>query len=244
MADGSVASQTPRRRPRPRRQKPALRLRRLAAILLTATLGSLIVVALSAAMLPPKQPVMMADPVFDSAAFYAAHAGTSRASRNSVRASHPELPESALVPPPPPVAGLNQTQTYNAYIIVEVGKQMKLPKRAYVVAIATALQETRLRNLANPKVPASMKLPHDGTGTDHDSVGLFQQRPSMGWGTVAQLMDPPQSAARFYAKLAKIKGWTGLSITGAAQAVQRSAYPSAYADEEPQAQRIVNALTG
>ncbi|MBT8225057.1 MAG: hypothetical protein HKP61_06790 [Dactylosporangium sp.] len=218
-----------------------MRLRRLLALAVTSLVGSGVVVALSAAMLPPKQPVMMADPAFDAAAFYQTHATADRASRDKARA--PGEAQSAQLPPPPPVARLNQDQTYNAYIIIEVGKQMQLPKRAYVVAIATALQETRLRNLANSKVPASLKLPHEGIGSDHDSVGLFQQRPSMGWGTVAQLMDPSQSAARFYAKLKRVTGWTGLSIAGAAQAVQRSAYPTAYAKHATHAQEIVNALT-
>jgi hypothetical protein len=189
-------------------------------------------------MLPTKQPVMMADPAFDTAAFYATH-GTNRASRDNTRNPHPQ---SAPLPPPPPVEKLNQAQTNNAFLMVEVGKQMQLPKRAYIVAIATSLQETNLLNLANSTVPSSMDIPHEGVGSDHDSVGLFQQRPSMGWGTVAQLMDPLQSAARFYARLKTVSGWEGLSISGAAQAVQRSAYPTAYAKHTTRAEQIVNEL--
>ena len=215
------------------------------ALLLATAMGSGAVVAAAVVMLPPKQPVMMADPAFDATAFYDTHLAT-RASRDNGRASWPGEPQQqqqAPPHPPTPVAGLNQAQTINAYIIVEVSKQMQLPKRAAVVAIATSLQETNLRNLANPKVASSLKYPHEGTGSNYDSIGLFQQRPSQGWGTVAQLMDPSQSAARFYAKLVKVAGWESLSVAGAAQAVQRSAFPSAYAKHATHAQEIVDALT-
>ena len=82
----------------------------------------------------------------------------------------------------------------------------------------------------------------DGVGSNYDSVGLFQQRVSMGWGTVTQLMDPAQSSARFYARLVKVRGWTTLSIGSAAQAVQRSAFPDEYAKHTTLSQRIVDAL--
>lgn len=211
-------------------------------MLVTSVVGSCVVIALSAAMLPDKEPVMMDDPGFDSTAFYQSHSTSSdEASRYTTRSTDTGS-ESTSVPPPSPIAGLTSAQTYNAYIIVEVGKEMGLSERAYIVALATAIQETRLRNLANPKVPASLELTNEGTGTNYDSIGLFQQRPSMGWGTVAQLMDPSQSSARFYARLKKVSGWESLTIAGAAQAVQRSAYPNAYADDADQAQEILNAL--
>jgi hypothetical protein len=142
----------------------------------------------------------------------------------------------------PPVAGLNQAQMDNAVTIVEVGKRMNLPKRASLVAIVTALQETRLRNLANSRVPSSLTGAHEGVGSNFDSVGLFQQRPSQGWGTAAELMDPAIAAGRFYARLAKVSGWEKLSVGAAAQAVQRSAFPSAYDKHQPQAQKIVDAI--
>lgn len=197
---------------------------------------------LSAAMLPPKATVMMADPLFDSTAFYAAHQ-SDRASRDNKSTTTRNSAKSAPMPPRPPVARLSQDQTYNAFIIVEVGKEMKLPKRALVVALVTVLQETNLRNLANTTVPSSLRLKHEGTGDNYDSVGLFQQRPSMGWGTVEQLMDPSQSAARFYTRLVKVSGWEGLSVGGAAQAVQRSAFPAEYAKHTAHAQEIVDALS-
>ncbi len=144
--------------------------------------------------------------------------------------------------PPAPVGGLSQRQMEHAATIVEVGKREGMPDYALVVAIATALQESTLRNLANPRVPRSLELPNDGTGTDHDSVGLFQQRPSTGWGTVDQLMDPEYAAAAFYRALRKVQGWQDMPVTVAAQRVQRSAFPNAYAKHEPLARKIVEAL--
>jgi hypothetical protein len=139
-----------------------------------------------------------------------------------------------------PVAGLSQIEMDNAVAIVTAGKQMNLPSRAFVVAIATALQESHLRNLANPNVPGSMSHPNDGVGYDYDSVGLFQQRPN--WGTVDQLMDPQESARRFYTALMQIPGWAQMAVTYAAQAVQRSAFPGAYAQHQSLAERIVAAI--
>jgi hypothetical protein len=186
--------------------------------------------------LPAEAPVAMADPVINSADFYRTHL-MDRAARSTYRG-----PESGVSSPPAPIAGLSQAQTDNAYIIVEVGKQLQLPRQAYLVAIVTALQESDLHNLANPLVPSSFNYPHEGSSTNFDSVGLFQQRPSIGWGTVAQLMDPVQSAARFYAKLVTVGGWPGMAPAKAAQAVQRSAFPNAYAKHAEFAQKIVNAL--
>jgi len=88
----------------------------------------------------------------------------------------------------------------------------------------------------------SLAYPHQGVGADHDSVGLFQQRPSQGWGTVAELMDPEHSAGLFLDRLAKVPGWESLSVTAAAQAVQRSAYPGAYQRHQPVAEQLAAAL--
>jgi hypothetical protein len=159
----------------------------------------------------------------------------------SAAASRPAPP-----PPPPakpkPVAGLDQAQMDNAAIIVGVAAKRRLPKRAMVVAIATVLQESNLYNCANQSVPESLKYPHQGASVDHDSVGLFQQRSSQGWGSVAQLMDPPYSAGLFYDRLVQVSGWESMSVTSAAQAVQRSGFPSAYAKHQSRAEQIVNAL--
>ena len=143
---------------------------------------------------------------------------------------------------PDPVAGLNQTQMNNAATIVAVGRERDLPRRAILVAVMTGMQESSLRNLANPTVPASLDRPHQGQGTDLDSLGLFQQRPSQGWGTVAQLMNPRYAAAAFYEKLVQVPGWEDKSLAGAAQAVQRSGFPDAYAKHEDRAAEVVDAL--
>jgi hypothetical protein len=143
--------------------------------------------------------------------------------------------------PPPPVAGLTEVQMKNAYIIVQVGRSMGLPDRALVIAIATALQESGMYNNASEAVPESLKYPHEGTSVDHDSIGVFQQRPSMGWGSVADLMKPEYQARNFFARLVKLD-WANMSVAGAAQAVQVSAYPGAYAKHESRAAAIVDAF--
>jgi hypothetical protein len=142
-----------------------------------------------------------------------------------------------------PVAGLTQTQMNHAKTIVDTADQMRLPTQAAVVAVATAMQETNLRNLANTGVPESQSLPNDGTGFDHDSVGLFQQRPASGWGPVDQLMDPQTSARKFYQALAQVPGWQDMPVTVAAQTVQGSAFPDAYAKHQATAEAVVDALT-
>jgi hypothetical protein len=153
------------------------------------------------------------------------------------RARPPELK-----PPEHPrrVGGLSRTQMGHAAVIVAAGIRRDIPRRGLVVAVAVALQESRLRNLANPAVPASMRLEHDGHGYDHDSVGLFQQRPS--WGSAAELMDPAAAAAKFFYALVRVDGWQDMPVTVAAQRVQRSAYPDAYAKHERLARWIVAAV--
>ncbi|HEY3503223.1 MAG TPA: M23 family metallopeptidase [Actinocatenispora sp.] len=154
----------------------------------------------------------------------------------------------------PQVSGFTQVQETRAYAIIAAGQKLKVPPRGWVVAIATALQESSLHVYANdnptyPLVVAhSMALPHDTVGHDHDSVGLFQQRPSApegagGWGTVKELMDPATSATKFYKKLVSLPGWEQLPVTIAAQLVQNSAFPDAYAKWESDATNIVNTLT-
>ncbi len=140
------------------------------------------------------------------------------------------------VPPGCSVAGsanrqytLSLDQAQNAAIIAAVAYKDQLPDHAVTVALAVALQESELRN-----------LPYG----DLDSVGLFQQRPSQGWGTQAQLLDPVYAASAFYGRLAHISGWQAMSVTEAAQAVQLSAAPSAYAAWEDEARALAIALTG
>jgi hypothetical protein len=106
-----------------------------------------------------------------------------------------------------------------------VAEQMGLPRRAAVIAIATALQESFLRNINHGHL---------------DSRGLFQQRPSAGWGSPSQIMNPEYSARKFYSKLREIDGWQRLPVTVAAQRVQISAFPWAYARWERAASQLVS----
>ncbi|PWK47000.1 hypothetical protein [Actinoplanes xinjiangensis] len=144
--------------------------------------------------------------------------------------------------PPRPVAGLDQTQMNNAAVIVQVAQKLGLPRRAMLVAVMTGMQESSLRNLANTTVPASLDRPNEGDGADFDSLGVFQQRPSQGWGTVTQLMNPRYAANAFYERLVEVADWESRSLGDAAQAVQRSAVPDAYAKHEDLAVTVVDAL--
>lgn len=128
---------------------------------------------------------------------------------------------------------LDPEQMANASTVAAVGIRRSLPDRAIVVAIATALQESKLRNLEDL-----------GRRNDHDSIGLFQQRPSQGWGTPEQILDPRYATERFYTALLKIKGWQQMRVTDAAQRVQRSAYPEAYEKWADEATVLTLALTG
>ncbi len=130
------------------------------------------------------------------------------------------------------VGSYGPDQVRNAAIIVKTGQELKVPPRGWVIAVATAMQESSLTNHG-----------HLGEQNDHDSLGLFQQRPSQGWGTAEQIMDPVYSSTKFYEKLLKVDGWELLPLTTAAQRVQISAYPNAYAKHEPTATQIVNSLT-
>jgi hypothetical protein len=124
---------------------------------------------------------------------------------------------------------LDPTQMANAATIAAVGIRRDLPDRAIVVALAAALQESKLENL---------------DAGDRDSVGLFQQRPSQGWGTPDQIQDPRYSAGRFYTALLRIKGWENMRVTEAAQRVQRSAFPEAYQKWADESAVLVEALAG
>jgi hypothetical protein len=124
---------------------------------------------------------------------------------------------------------LSLEQAANAATISAVGAAEGLSDHAVTIALATAFQESKLHN-----------VPYG----DRDSVGLFQQRPSQGWGTKAQLLDPHYSAAAFYRHLAKVAGWQTMPVADAAQQVQRSADGSAYAQWEPASRLIARALTG
>lgn len=144
------------------------------------------------------------------------------------------------------VGDLTEEQTTNAQIIIDQGRAAGVPEYGWVVALATALQESGLRNLDHG---------------DRDSRGLFQQRPSSGWGTPEQVMDPRSASLAFYGGatsphwdpsaqradppgLLDVDGWDSMSVTEAAQAVQRSAFPDAYAQWESLARQLVADVGG
>ncbi|MGL5810386.1 MAG: peptidoglycan DD-metalloendopeptidase family protein [Nocardioides sp.] len=130
---------------------------------------------------------------------------------------------------------LTGEQARNAGVIIGVGRKLDVPDAGIVIALATASQESGIRNIDYG---------------DRDSLGLFQQRPSTGWGTPQEVRDPAKATAAFFGRashtgntgLLDIPGWQQMSLTRAAQAVQRSAFPDAYADDEPLAWRILRAV--
>jgi cell wall-associated NlpC family hydrolase len=127
------------------------------------------------------------------------------------------------------VSGLDdpEEQIPNAETIQATGVAMKVPARGQIVALATALQESGLRNLDYG---------------DRDSLGLFQQRPSQGWGTAAEVRDPVHASTKFYEGLLKVSGWQSMTVAQAAQAVQKSGFPDAYAKWEPLATALQKAI--
>ena len=128
-----------------------------------------------------------------------------------------------------PASGVTLTgeQIANARTIAQVAWDRGLPERAVVIALATAMQESHLRNLDHG---------------DRDSLGLFQQRPSQGWGTPEQVQDPVYAAGKFYDHLVQYPGWDTGRLTEVAQGIQRSAYPGAYQKHEAMAVELANAL--
>ncbi|MFF3869359.1 hypothetical protein [Micromonospora sp. NPDC001898] len=123
---------------------------------------------------------------------------------------------------------LDDEQTANAKAIIAATKKAGMNERAAVISIGTSLQESKLENLG-----------HLGDRNDHDSQGLFQQRPTSGWGTPEQITDPEYSTLAFLKGLKQVDGWQDMPLTEAAQTVQVSAYPDAYAQWEQQAADLV-----
>lgn len=124
---------------------------------------------------------------------------------------------------------ISAEQAENASLIAAIGVRRGLPARAVSIALATAYQESKIVNIEHG---------------DRDSLGLFQQRPSQGWGTEEQILDPVYATNAFYDALEQIDGYQQMRITVAAQEVQRSGYPEAYADHADDARVLASALTG
>ncbi len=171
---------------------------------------------------------------------------TERTGEDSAEPAPQKSAEPAPVAPAPvdpgPVAGLTGVQMDNAKAIVRTGNDMGMPRRALIIGVATAMQESTLLNRASEVLPESKNYPYQGTGWDHDSVGLFQQRTSSGWGPVGKLMEPAYASAKFFEALRRVSGWERMRLTDAAQAVQVSAYPGYYAQHEAQATEVVDAI--
>lgn len=125
--------------------------------------------------------------------------------------------------------GLDRAQVANAMTVAQSSTSLGLPHHAVTVALAAAFQESGLHDLAHG---------------DRDSVGLFQQRPSQGWGTPAQLIDTRYASEAFMRVLSRVAGWESLPVGEAAQRVQRSAAPNAYARWEVEARALARAETG
>jgi peptidoglycan DL-endopeptidase CwlO len=125
------------------------------------------------------------------------------------------------------IADLTAGQRQNAATIIGVARGMGAPPRAWLIALATAMQESTLNNI---------------NYGDRDSLGLFQQRPSQGWGSPAEVTDPVYSTTIFVRRLLEVPGWESLPVTVAAQTVQRSAFPDAYAKWEGLAAELVQQL--
>jgi hypothetical protein len=124
---------------------------------------------------------------------------------------------------------LTLEQAENVALMAAISEQRGMPARAASIAIATSTQESKLYNIEHG---------------DRDSLGLFQQRPSQGWGTREEILNPYYSINAFYDALAGVDGYESMEITEAAQLVQRSAFPDAYADHEKDARALASALTG
>jgi hypothetical protein len=139
------------------------------------------------------------------------------------------LAQACAVRTPAGSVTLDPTQMANAATIAAVGLRLQLPDQALVIALAAALQESKLENL--------------DTG-DRDSIGLFQQRPSQGWGSPEDIQDPRYAAKMFYKSLVRVKGWQTMRVTEAAQRVQRSAYPEAYEKWADESAVLAQALAG
>lgn len=148
---------------------------------------------------------------------------------------------------------LERQQLLYAAEIISVAQQQGVPFNGWKIALMTALVESRLLMYANDSVPESLDYAHDAVGSDHDSVGLFQQRPASGWGTVAELMNVSYSAQAFFGGpegpnggsprgLLDVDGWETMTLGEAAQAVQVSAFPERYQVWDAASEDIIEAV--
>lgn len=150
------------------------------------------------------------------------------------------------------VAGMTASAKSHALAVIIEGRRQGVGDHGIVIALAVVSQESGFKIYANDGkgddlksdqggIEASLDLPHEAVGTDHGSLGIFQQQWPW-WGTMEELMNPSAAAAKFYAALKKVPDWESMNLTEAAQRVQRSAYPDAYADDEPLARELLEVL--
>jgi hypothetical protein len=163
----------------------------------------------------------------DSAATHVAGVMTGQSAPAPVPSPSQLLPDG--VPGGQSQIALDGAQVDNAKAIIKATKEENMPPRAAVIAVATSMQETKLTNYGNL-----------GANNDHDSLGLFQQRPSSGWGTPDQLTNPDYATKAFLGGLKNVNGWQSIPLTDAAQAVQNSAFGDRYAQWEQQAAQLVH----
>ncbi|MCP2322512.1 hypothetical protein HDA40_001019 [Hamadaea flava] len=216
--------------------------RRVAAFGLVAVAGASALLHTSAATAEPSSlnTAKAAQVVTATKAASPAKSAAAKATEKSAAAKATTAPKTAAKVKP--TAGYNQTQMNNAALIVKAGKDLGISEKGQIIAVATAMQESNLYNLASHVVPESLKYAHQGTGADYDSVGLFQQRYTTGWGTVKEIMNPSESAKKFYRALQRVPGWQNMAVTVAAQTVQGSAFPDAYAKHQGNATAVVKAV--
>jgi peptidoglycan DL-endopeptidase CwlO len=195
----------------PPRLPPGFRILRL--LLPVAALAGFLVVVLAAGLLVVGQFVPGGDEGTDG--------GTCEAGTGAPSGSAPQTS-----------ADLSDVQRQTAATIIGVAKGMAVPPRGWVVALATAMQESQMGTVGMD------------VAVDHDSLGVFQQRPSQGWGSPEQVRDPVYATRTFLQRLLAVPGWDAMPVTQAAQIVQRSAFPNAYAKWETLANSLVTDLAG
>jgi hypothetical protein len=136
--------------------------------------------------------------------------------------------------PPPagsgPLPGLDDTQSAHGWAIIGEVQKENLGKQGCLAAFATALVESSVLVYANNAVAESLSYPYDKIGSDHDSIGIFQQRASI-YTNIAADMDPAGSAAQFFSGMTSISGWQTMDVGTLCQEVQKSAYPDRYSEQ-------------
>uniref|UniRef100_A0A5Q5BTH9 Uncharacterized protein n=2 Tax=unclassified Mycobacterium TaxID=2642494 RepID=A0A5Q5BTH9_MYCSS len=124
----------------------------------------------------------------------------------------------------------------NGKAVIAAGVALEVPEHGIVAGLSAAMQETRMLNLANPHVPDSLALAHDGLGADHDAVGVLQQ--SAAWGPAGERMSPAAAATKFFTAMRAVPDWEALPAGELAGLVQRAAWPQTYLDEVPAARQF------